>query len=322
MSKRRSFKKTVLTFAVTGILLANPLMVQAELGDEVLKLGMNNEDIKTLQEHLIDLDYLELEETTTYYGEQTAAAVAKFQEDKGLKADGVFGQDSFEALGELIYYEPLVYTGLLREGVTGSQVQALQERLRALGYLEIDNCTTFFGPQTKEAVMKFQKAYRLKLDGIVGQETVTYINKAFEKQGLKPRPASASRGGSANSTLGMNIVNTGRKFLGLPYRSAGSTPAGFDCSGFTRYVYQQNNVSVPRTSLDQARAGTKLSRSQLQVGDLVIFSGTYRSGPSHTGIYVGNGKFIHSSSGGGSVMISDLDSGYYRNHFSYGRRVF
>ena len=321
MSKGKNFKKTIITFAISGILLANPLLVQAELGDQVLKFGMNHEDIKTLQEHLIDLKYLELNETTTYYGEETVKAVAEFQRAQGLKADGIFGQDTFNALSNIVYFEPLIYTRLLKEGISGEDVLALQERLKALGFLDIDNCTTYFGSQTKDALMNFQKAYGIGVDGIAGRETIETINNAFINKGRKPRPKS-SRGASRNASLGENIVSTARKYLGTPYRSGGASPKGFDCSGFTYYIFQQYGISIPRCSADQGSVGTTISKSDLQIGDLVIFQNTYKAGPSHAGIYVGNGNFIHSSSSGGSVMISNLTSGYYDNHFHSGRRVY
>ena len=321
MSKTKILKKTVITFTIAGVLLANPIIGQAELGDQVLKSGMNHEDVQVLQQHLVDLKYLDLNETTTYYGEQTIKAVRDFQKDHGLNVDGIFGQDSFDVLQELVYFEPLVYNRLLKEGLSGEDVQALQERLKALGFLDIENTTNYYGSQTVEAVTNFQKAYGLTTDGIAGRKTIETINNAFINKGRKPRPKS-SRGGSRNASLGQNIVSTARKYLGTPYRSAGTSPKGFDCSGFTYYIFQQYGISIPRCSADQGSVGTTISKSDLQIGDLVIFQNTYKAGPSHAGIYVGNGKFIHSSSSGGSVMISDLTSGYYDNHFHSGRRVY
>ena len=322
MSKTKTFKKTVITFTIAGVLLANPIIGRAELGEQVLKSGMTHEDVQVLQQHLIDLKYLDLNETTTYYGEQTIKAVMDFQKDYGLNVDGIFGQDSFDILQELVYFEPLVYNRILKEGVSGEDVQALQEKLKALGFLNIDNTTNYYGSQTVEAVTNFQKAYGLRIDGIAGRETIETINNVFINKGRKPRPKSATRGGSRNASLGQNIVATAKKYLGTPYRSGGSSPKGFDCSGFTYYIFQQYGISIPRCSADQGSVGTTISKSDLQIGDLVIFQNTYKAGPSHAGIYVGNGNFIHSSSSGGSVMISNLTSGYYHNHFHSGRRVY
>ena len=104
------------------------------------------------------------------------------------------------------------------------------------------------------------------------------------------------------------------KYMGIPYVSGGSTPAGFDCSGFTQYVFRQYGISIPRTSGGQGGAGSQVSRGDLKPGDLVIFSG-------HVGIYVGNGSFIHSPSTGKSIQISSL-SGYWSSKFICGRRVY
>lgn len=112
-------------------------------------------------------------------------------------------------------------------------------------------------------------------------------------------------------TAGGSVIGIARQYLGTPYRWGGTTPSGFDCSGFTSYVYRQLGVSLPRTSYGQANSGIRVSRSELQPGDLVW-------GPGHVGIYVGNGSYIHAPSPGQSVKISPLSQ--FRN-FSHGVRV-
>ena len=107
------------------------------------------------------------------------------------------------------------------------------------------------------------------------------------------------------------VIGIARQYLGTPYRWGGTSPSGFDCSGFTSYVYRQLGVSLPRTSYSQSKAGTRISASDLQPGDLVY-------GPGHVGIYVGGGSFIHAPQPGQSVKISPLSQ--FRN-FSYGVRV-
>lgn len=209
--------------------------------------------------------------------------------------------------------QPLVYNRLLKQGLRGNDVQELQERLKALGFMNIDNCTTYFGPQTKQALMNFQRSHGLQVDGLAGSETYKALNSSKRKP-------SANRGGSRNSTHGNNIVDTARTHMGTPYAFGTSNANSFDCSGFTHYVYKQHGINIPRTSVDQARAGIQVNKGNLQAGDLVIFSNTYKAGPSHTGIYIENDDFIHASSSAG-VIISNLNSNYYRKHFSYGRRV-
>lgn len=107
------------------------------------------------------------------------------------------------------------------------------------------------------------------------------------------------------------VVAIAKDYIGVPYKWGGTTPKGFDCSGFTQYVFRKAGVSLPRTSSAQGKVGTKVSRSELRAGDLVMF-------PGHVGIYIGSGKFIHSPSPGKSVRIDDLST---RKNFLYGRRV-
>lgn len=322
MLKIKNLKHKFISLTVAGIISINPLMAHAELGDTTLKKGMNSEDVKVLQQYLIDLGYLNLDKVSTYFDEETEKAVMEFQKTQGLKADGSFGIDTYEALVNILRkYEPLTYTRPLKEGMKGEDVKALQERLKILGFLDIDECTNYFGSMTKQAVTNFQKEYGIQVDGIAGPETYRTINKALSDI-ISLNTSLPSRGTSRTSSLGARVVEIAKQYLGSPYSYGGSSPNGFDCSGFTQYVYKQVGIDLPRSSSGQADIGKKVSKDNLQPGDIVIFSDTYRSGPSHTGIYLGNGKFIHASTSTKGVIISDLNSDYYKNHFSYGRRVF
>ncbi len=131
-----------------------------------------------------------------------------------------------------------------------------------------------------------------------------------------------------NSSSSSDIVDLAMQYLGTRYVYGGSSPSGFDCSGFTMYVYGQAGYSLPHsaTSQWQSGLGTKVwSISALQPGDLVFFNDPSRNAGkacSHAGIYVGNGQFIHSSSSrSGGVIISDLTSGYYNTYFVGGIHV-
>lgn len=110
---------------------------------------------------------------------------------------------------------------------------------------------------------------------------------------------------------GNSIVDIAKRYLGTPYRWGGTTPNGFDCSGFTSYVYRQAGYSLPRTSFGQSRAGATVSRSNLRPGDLVY-------GPGHVGIYVGGGSYIHAPQPGQSVKISPMS---HFSNFSHGVRI-
>lgn len=139
--------------------------------------------------------------------------------------------------------------------------------------------------------------------------------------------ASASAAGSLGDSAS-DVVSFAKQYLGTRYVYGGSTPSGFDCSGFTMYVYKNFGYSLPHTATGQWKSGygTRIYNiSELQPGDLVFFCDPSRSNGkacSHAGIYVGGGQHIHaSSSRSGGVIISDLTSGYYNTYFVGGLRL-
>jgi cell wall-associated NlpC family hydrolase len=118
------------------------------------------------------------------------------------------------------------------------------------------------------------------------------------------------------------LITQAMDLLGVPYRRGGSTEAsGFDCSGFVRYLYE-NSVGqlLPRRAEEQARSTEVIERSELKPGDLVFFN-TMKRAFSHVGIYVGDGKFIHSPRAGKSVKVDDMRSAYWQKRFNGARRV-
>ncbi|MEB2347755.1 MAG: C40 family peptidase [Comamonadaceae bacterium] len=118
------------------------------------------------------------------------------------------------------------------------------------------------------------------------------------------------------------LMNTAKGFLGVPYLRGGtSAHTGFDCSGFVRAAYEKaTGVLLPRRSAEQAEATHKIDRKDLQPGDLVFFN-TMRRAFSHVGIYLGDGKFIHSPRTGATVRIEDMNGKYWRLRFNGARRV-
>ena len=115
------------------------------------------------------------------------------------------------------------------------------------------------------------------------------------------------------------LVKDAKKWLGTKYRYGGSTRKGIDCSAFVKNVYKKNGKNLPRTSRQQAKIGKAVSKKNLRVGDLVFFA-KYKQ-ISHVGIYLGNDKFVHASSGAKKVTISRLSKAYYRKHYVKARRI-
>ena len=125
------------------------------------------------------------------------------------------------------------------------------------------------------------------------------------------------------SSKGEEIVAYANQYLGCSYVYGGSGPSTFDCSGFTMYVYKHFGYSLSHSATAQSYEGTTISKENLQVGDLVFFS-DYQTleGIGHCGIYIGNGEFIHASSGSGCcVKVSNLLSGSYNTRYVTARRL-
>lgn len=116
-----------------------------------------------------------------------------------------------------------------------------------------------------------------------------------------------------------DLVSIAEKFIGVPYVYGGTTPKGFDCSGFTQYLFKQVGIKIPRTSQDQAHAGVAVAESDLSPGDLIL-SDWGEGANSHVAMYVGRGKLIEAPRTGETVHVIDFNA-YYRAHVDGYRRV-
>jgi cell wall-associated NlpC family hydrolase len=111
-----------------------------------------------------------------------------------------------------------------------------------------------------------------------------------------------------------------REMLGKPYRYAGDTPAGFDCSGLVKYSYGRAGVLLPRDTRAQQRVSVLVSMRSLREGDLLFFDQEGKK-KSHVGMYLGDGRFIHAPSSGGKVRTDSLDAEFWKKHFVEARRI-
>ena len=118
-----------------------------------------------------------------------------------------------------------------------------------------------------------------------------------------------------------NLIKIARSYLGTRYRFGGTSKRGIDCSGFTQKIMKKHGKKLPRTASQQASLGKHVQKKHLKAGDLVFFKGTYKKGISHVGLYLGNNKFIHASSGAKKVTITSINKKYYQQHYAGARRI-
>ena len=169
-----------------------------------------------------------------------------------------------------------------------------------------DKCGKVYAGKTVEILETLDGWYRIA-EGYVSADYIRIVDASE----------------AASSEVAAQVVETALSFLGYPYVYGGSTPKGFDCSGFTSYIYKQYGYSLNRTCSGQLDNGTPVAMSELQPGDLVIFK-KYASSAgraSHVGIYIGGGEFIHASTSKVGVIISKLSDAYYTPGFVGGRRI-
>jgi peptidoglycan DL-endopeptidase CwlO len=197
--------------------------------------------------------------------------------------------------------------GVFEEGDWGEEVAQIQSQLSALGY-STGAADGDFGAATVAAVKAFQKDRGLEADGVVGPSTYRV---------LMGRDVPVSRGGSTDAVR--RVVQTAMRYIGVPYSFGGSTPDGFDCSGFVRFVFARSGLDLPRMADEQYELGYPVTMSHLQPGDTVYFT-TYASGISHVGIYLGDGRFVSSTSSRG-VVVDRMDSSYWGSRYVGARRL-
>ena len=151
-----------------------------------------------------------------------------------------------------------------------------------------------------------RRAEALKREGVIEQYFI-----------VSPGPSPFDRGGAA---LRRNVVRSARGFLGRPYRWGGSSPgAGLDCSGLTMTAYRLNGLALPRAAAEQFAVGRPVAVGRLQGADLVFFATQDATKPTHVGLYVGEGRFIHAPRRGDVVRTDVLTDNHYQRRFLGGR---
>jgi|GEM_PF-169946 len=193
----------------------------------VLKEGMEGSDVKSLQDSLKILGYLEAD-STGYYGSLTKSAVERLQKSQGVYVDGIVGSKTFSLISRLVDAKTATVsrssssTGVLKEGMEGSDVKSLQDDLKTLGYLEADS-TGYYGSLTKSAVERLQKSQGVYVDGIVGSKTLSLISRLVDAKTATATKSTSSTGSLKEEMRGSRVEQLQNDLKKLGYFSFDST---------------------------------------------------------------------------------------------------
>src|SRR5690625_1824579 len=223
---------------------------------------------------------------------------------------------------------------IISKGDRGEDVRTLQTKLQDRGYTA--NLDGIYGSETEGAVRNLQADQGIAVDGIAGPDTnnalsisassgndtsndngstsneVTIEETTEEEDAPKPQTASISVDGSAPAQS--DVVSTAQNLVGSPYAFGGTTPAGFDSSGFINYVFDEAGVDLNRTHAAMwANDGVHVDSPS--VGDVVFFENTYQGGVSHSGIYLGNNQMIHAGTEDTGVEVTSMAIDYWDSRY-------
>lgn len=299
---------------------------KANFCNKTLRYGNVGSSVRLIQEGLKQMGYYPFA-VDGIFGHQTQVVVRKFQLHAGIPVDGVAGPKTLRALSKFSFTnvneaEKYVHKfideqipklqNILKTGTCGQQVADAQKLLKNLNYYSY-NIDGLFGNRTNQAVFNFQKQNNLRVTGIIDEATWKKLhslnpiaNEAVPVQVLK-------EGHMMDGTF----IQHALRLIGSPYKWGGTTPNGFDCSGFLKYVFAKKGINIPRTVSEIWNYGIDVNKPS--IGDLVFFQ-TYKPGPSHAGIYIGDGRFIHSGSSKG-VTISKLSQSYWSKRYLGSKRI-
>ena len=243
------------------------------------------------------------EQTTTYIvkaGDSLWGISKQFNTTvNAMKQTNQLTSDSL-AIGQILKI-PNTATTIPAPVTNDTSTLTLQKQLQELGYYAVPVTTGSLDTVTVQAIKTFQSDYGLLVTGNSDVATRTALDHAIVKKAL--------------------VANT-NNYIGVPYLWGGTTPKGFDCSGFVYYMFNQQGVDMARTTSSSLYTmGTAISRSHLQPGDLVFYGVNTPGVVSHVGFYVGNNKFVSATSSNGIQVVS-LDNSYWSKYYIGAKRVY
>ena len=307
--------------------LNNKILLEAD----DLQYGEHGQMVRIVQQKMQTLSYYN-DGIDSEFGVFTEYALKKFQYDRDIKVNGVVDT---KVKTELIRAEKQAYLNQLNDlsepvfpGMHGDNVKIVQEALQYFGYYE-GNIDGIYGPLTRKGLEIAEKEHGIELtDEVTGEalEQLYHTEETTEEDStdylddngtdfVNEQDESGGTVGARNvetrTVINASVIDIAQSLIGTPYTWGGETPAGFDCSGFIQYVYENLGITIPRTVSDIWNFASPVE--QPSVGDIVFFE-TYKPGPSHAGIYIGDNRFIHAGQTNG-VEVSDLDMTYWQGRY-------
>lgn len=322
MSLASSAKEAIVISTVAaGVMFGGPTLVKAgEVMDHnsnvkhslemtsTIRYGHSGHIVMNLQESLAKLSVYR-GRIDGVFGKETENAVKQFQRLHHLKVDGVINQHT---LSKILTANSSISDLVI--GDANERVLTFQTKLKALHYY-VGSVDGIFGPHTLAAVKEYQIKNKLDVSGKLDIPTQIHI---ATNRNIKGKTLQTVKVKSVQHTkVQSSVASIAKTFAGTNYVWGGTTPSGFDCSGFIKYVFAQANIQIPRTVNDIWNFAKPVQK--VGIGDVVFFE-TYKPGPSHAGIYLGNGEFIHTSSSKG-VTISKLSDHYWKERYIGARKI-
>ena len=277
----------------------------------LLKTTTNEENVKEPQQQITDE---ETQEISTKNDEQKQQTTSNEEQTQNEKITNINKSGYVNAEGLIVRKEPTT---------SSDEIDSLSRNDKV------------------EIIGKVDGWYQINLNGKKGYVSSKYISdtktiettsrggNSIKAENIMPmeeqettETEKTSKPTDTETTEKTAVVEYAKQYLGYRYVPGGGTPStGFDCSGFTSYVYKNFGISLSRTSKDQAKNGTAVEKNNLQLGDILIFNNTANTAIGHVGIYIGDNNFIHASNPSEGVKITSLSSSYYKLRYVGARRV-
>ena len=220
--------------------------------------------------------------------------------------------------------EPSVDSKTLQKLSLNTKVIVIEEVDSKWSKVKVDSKEGYISTELLSNEEQEEKNNQEKNDSTTSRNSEEDRKELEVKEENKKQEQKEEKTETNKKVTGEDIVNCAKKYLGYDYVYGGSSPkTGFDCSGFTYYVYKQFGYTLSRSSKAQANNGTKVEKENLKPGDLVIYKNSSLTAIGHVGIYIGNNKMIHASEPGVGVVITDIDSKAhkYPQRYVMGRRI-